>query len=247
MIRLLSRRSRSKVRENQHADLHSRMELKYFISFDEFHRLRKRLSLVLRKDEHVRSEEGYFIRSLYFDSKSDTGYASKIDGLEKRVKYRLRLYDFDSPSVKFEMKEKFNNVVIKQSANIRTSHAHDLMDGKYECLLGYKNRFLNRVYYQFKREFFRPVVMIDYLRTAFCMDLNRIRITFDKYVRKNEVDHDLFSKDVAMFPVFPVLEDQKLIMEIKYNNFLPGWIRDVLGGGAFIQSAISKYCVSRMI
>ena len=67
-----------------------RHEYKYRISYEDMLTLREKLNEVLNID---RSEDGYLIRSLYFDSIEDTDYYDKLGGEINRKKMRLRIYE----------------------------------------------------------------------------------------------------------------------------------------------------------
>ena len=58
-----------------------RHELKFVISYDEMLRVREKLNQVLTID---RNENGYLLRSLYFDSLDDVDYYDKQGGEYKR-------------------------------------------------------------------------------------------------------------------------------------------------------------------
>jgi len=93
-------------------------------------------------------------------------------------------------------------------------------------------------------DFYRPVVLIDYRREAYSYDLNQIRITFDRDLKKTETNlGDLFvNKRMS-----DVIDNKKIIMEIKFNKTLPIWIRNILQLPGFERCAISKYTLSRYI
>ena len=69
------------------------------------------------------------------------------------------------------------------------------------------------------------------------------RITFDKQLKKNEVNvYDIFNKNIEMEQV---INSNKIIFEIKYNGILPFWIKKILQISRFESCAISKYTLSR--
>ena len=72
-----------------------RYEIKYIINKDMAEVLKQRLSLVMDKDINGASDGKYLIRSLYFDDMEKTAYYEKVDGVEFRKKYRIRIYNKD--------------------------------------------------------------------------------------------------------------------------------------------------------
>jgi len=220
-----------------------RCELKYHINAQETLILKSRLAEFMNPDLH-NMDNGYKIRSLYFDNCLSTSYYDKVEGFEKRTKYRLRLYDFSSKTLKLELKHKLNDVIYKETSTISRHDMENLQNGNYDCLLHDNDETLRKIYYHFKRHYFEPVVIVDYFRTAYFLDFNRIRITFDSHLEKsNEVTE--FSNPELM--MIPVLEKNHIILEIKYNDFLPEWIYTLFRGARLVRSSASKYCLSRMI
>lgn len=219
-----------------------RKELKYYINYTDYKVLYEILDNLLTQDENAIRTKG-FIRSLYFDTLDNKDFEEKQAGILNRKKYRLRIYDLDTERVKFEIKNKFNNQILKETAFISREDAIEVQNGNYEVLLKYNNPVLNKVYCDFKREPYRPVSVIEYIREAFMFSFNDVRITFDKNLKATAEDLDIFSKDHLMKPLF---KKGMLVMEIKYNNFLPLWVRKIIQIPRFEKSAISKYCIGRI-
>jgi hypothetical protein len=219
-----------------------RNELKYYISNIEYNALVKRLIHTLRPDGFSEPGIGYFIRSLYFDSYDDECLYDKQSGLMYRQKFRMRIYDTSSETVKFEIKNKWNNQIFKETATISKESAYRIIDRDYNELLKYNNPVLNRVYKKFTEKQYTPKVIIDYTRDAFMFDFFNLRITIDKNLHSNNTDFDLFSDNLHTIPV--ILEG-KQILEIKYERVLPEYIQRSLQLDAFERMAISKYTLGR--
>jgi len=94
-----------------------RHEMKYLITYRDYYLLRSRLEKVMKRDKNS-GEDGYFIRSLYFDDIYDSCYLEKEDGVGRRRKYRIRIYNLDDDVIKFEIKDKFDSYISKSSATI---------------------------------------------------------------------------------------------------------------------------------
>lgn len=219
-----------------------RNELKYYINNIEYTALYKRLQHALKPDKYSTPGKGYFIRSLYFDSYNDTCLYQKQSGVQYRQKYRLRIYDLNASTVKFEIKNKANNQVHKESATISRDSADKIIAGEYDELLKYNNPLLNRAFITFSTQLYRPKVIIDYDRDAFMYDHFNLRITIDKHLRANNTNFDLFSKDTHCIPA--ILE-QKQILEVKYTDMMPDYIKNLLQLDSQERQAISKYTLGR--
>ena len=88
----------------------------------------------------------------------------------------------------------------------------------------------------------RPCVIVDYMREAYTFPFQDVRVTFDKDVRTGYRNTDLFN---ARIPTYPVIEDYNMVLEVKFNRYLPTYIRSLLQLDAHARSAISKYCLCR--
>lgn len=86
----------------------------------------------------------------------------------------------------------------------------------------------------------RPVVIVDYVREAYLHPAEEVRITFDKQLRSGMNSIDLFNPAVATVPPF---DNNDIILEVKYNQVMPPYIRDLLNYYCpnALSSAISKY------
>ncbi|MBT3392498.1 MAG: polyphosphate polymerase domain-containing protein [Elusimicrobiaceae bacterium] len=219
-----------------------RSELKYLISKTEYRAFINRLKHVLPKDKHSQMGEGYLVRSLYFDSYNDSSLNEKQAGILFRKKYRMRIYDFDTNEVKFEIKHKLNNQIFKETATISRETAKKVMNEDYSDLLKYDNPILNKIHAKFVLGSYKPKIIVEYHRDAFNVGLFNIRITIDKYTKMNHHNFDLFSRNMH---TTPVNFQDKHVLEIKFNRVLPDYVRKILQIDSFERVAFSKYVLSR--
>ncbi|MBN2535938.1 MAG: polyphosphate polymerase domain-containing protein [Spirochaetales bacterium] len=219
-----------------------RTELKYFIRYIDYLKIKEILANFLKVDSYSALKKGYWIRSLYFDTPDNKEYIEKILGVENRKKIRLRLYNLEDQTIKLEIKNKYNNYMKKETAHINREDALKLIKGEKDFLLESRNTILNKVYYFMSEKYYMPVVIVDYFRDAFVGNFNNIRITFDHDISACVTELNMFRGDLHLFPVF---DNTTIVMEVKYNCFLPTWLKMVLSCIRTVNSAISKYCFSR--
>ena len=74
--------------------------------------------------------------------------------------------------------------------------------------------------------------LIRHLTGIFRQDAGTVRITFDMNVRAAVDGFDVFDRSL---PTLPVLEPGKLVMEVKFTEFLPQIVRDILRGFDYWQ------------
>ena len=214
-----------------------RHELKYLISSSAAELLRRRLPGVMKRDSHAGPTGQYTIRSLYFDDFSATAYAEKIDGICDRLKYRIRCYNYDTSFLKLECKEKHGSLTRKRAMSITPQQAADLQTHTH---IRHTEGLLRELQDKLRLEGLRPKVLVDYDRTPFvCADGNT-RITLDENLRTRPFCADLNASSGAMIPV---LEPDQVILEVKFDDFLPGCLADALKDIPKAPMAISKFAL----
>ncbi len=220
-----------------------RHELKYYITLGEYELLQRKLSLTMERDVFAKKNGGeYFIRSLYFDDRDDSAFREKLSGIDERDKFRIRIYDMRDDVIKLECKHKSNGYIKKQSIGLSRKEYEKLMSGDRLFLLNRPEPFARRMYLEFAQRALKPAVIVDYTREAFVFPMEDVRVTFDKNVRTGLRSVDMFN---AGIPTYPVIDDYGMVLEIKFNRFLPTYIRSLLQLEASQRSAISKYVLCR--
>ena len=193
------------------------------------------------QDEH-NGALGYKIRSLYFDTEYDEDFYGKLEGLELRRKIRLRIYDPKDKTAKLEMKQKQGVYQLKRSLSISRDDAMRLTEGDYSPLLKYSEPFAAECYALMRMQNYRPKTIVEYNRKAFIAKENKIRITFDSNIIATETDMNLFSDTLNMYSV---MDKFGVVLEVKFNGFLLGYIKDMLAVTDKSETSVSKYMLAR--
>ncbi|MDD4075933.1 MAG: polyphosphate polymerase domain-containing protein [Eubacteriales bacterium] len=219
-----------------------RHELKYYLNQGEYTLLHQRLRRAMEQDAHARKQGGeYFIRSLYFDDYNDGALRTKLDGLDNRDKYRIRIYNMQDDVIKLERKHKKEGYILKDSLSLNREEAEALIDGAYSFLSDRPEPFAKAMFGAFAGGL-KPVVIVDYTREPYVFPLQDVRVTFDKNIRTGYRSVDLFNPDIV---TYPVIDGYDMVMEVKFNQYLSTYIRSLIQTGSAQQSAISKYCLCR--
>ena len=195
---------------------------------------------MLDRDPNGDENNEYHIRSLYFDTIYNTALYDKINGQQNRDKYRIRIYNLSDRVIKLECKTKVGSLISKRSLSIPRDLCEQLMAGDPYGLETTRSGLLTDVYREMTVNLLRPVVLVDYVREAYLHPAEEVRITFDKQLRSGLRSTDLFNPDV---PTVPPFDNGEIILEVKYNQVMPPYIRDLLCTYCpnAQQSAISKY------
>ena len=186
------------------------------------------------------SLSGYTIRSLYFDDYCNSAYEEKDAGILMRKKYRVRIYNGSDKVIKLERKKKYGSWIYKEDASLTRGEFEQILAGDYDFLLRSPYPVCREFYIECICNMMRPRTIVDYEREPWVMDEGTVRITFDSNVRAAVGSFDIFD---ATLPALPVLEPGKLVMEVKYTEFCPQLVRDMVPPGAAELTAVSKYCL----
>ena len=218
-----------------------RTEVKYAIPLTEYYRLADVFRKLLHADAH-NGTDGYPIRSLYFDTISDRDYWEKVDGTDPRRKIRLRCYDPAGDGAALEMKQKQGMRQRKRSIFLNRQEARALIAGDYTCLLSSQSEFALECYGLMQTQAYRPKAVIAYDRMAFIAPENKIRVTFDRNLRATQSCFDIFSETLQLKPVMDAFN---VTLEVKYDGFLPSYIKDIIRSVDGSALSIGKYCAGR--
>ena len=214
-----------------------RNEWKYLISTSEKEVLNLRMKPLMKLDPHAENG-GYLIRSLYFDDYWNSAYEEKQMGTAVRKKYRIRFYNYSDELIKLECKHKQGAYIYKQSARLTTEEVRNILAGNYEILRERKEEVCQTFYYECVTNFLRPRVIVDYERVPYVFEPGNVRITFDYHLQETALMGELFDPEL---PSWSVMKPNELIMEVKYTQLLPDFIKDLLTTSEAEYTAASKY------
>lgn len=219
-----------------------RHEYKFLISTASAQLLKSRLPAVMARDPHAGPSGRYTIRSLYFDDGNYAAYEEKVSGVADRVKYRIRYYNYDTRVIRLEKKEKRGELTRKTGTAITLADALHLQSGNSGSCPDTQSGLIAQMRCGISCGL-RPAILVDYDRTPFVCNAGQTRITLDENVRTRPYCPDLLASEKAMIPV---LEEGTVILEVKFNDFLPGYLAEVLADIPKVNIAVSKYvlCVN---
>jgi len=218
-----------------------RHEKKYTISWNEFQVINGKIKHLLKRDPHC-PEDGYEVKSLYFDNPYDYALGQKVDGEELRHKYRIRVYNNNFDWLKLEKKSKHNIMTNKESVYLSKEEAMDLVAGEVEAIKDHENDFLKGFYYKIKHEKYRPKVVVKYQRIAYVYPVSNLRLTFDFNIRKSKVTKKFFSTDNGYLEAYKTGD---VVMEVKFDQVLPTFLRSAIQSPHVMTGASSKYVAAR--
>ena len=185
--------------------------------------LRQRLQAVMKPDSNAVNGK-YEIRSLYFDNLDDKALREKLNGVNIREKYRIRLYNNDTSMINLERKFKHGGLGYKDSATLTPEQALSIANGDVSWMATSTDEVILGFYTRIRNEGLAAKVIVDYTREPFVFAPGNVRVTLDYNIRTGLACTDFLNPDCVTIPI----KDSPSILEVKWDNYLPDVIRDIV-------------------
>lgn len=218
-----------------------RHEWKHEISLSDRLVLRRRLQAVARPDAHA-DQGRYRIRSLYFDTPADTALREKLDGVSRREKFRIRCYDGDDGVIRLEKKIRRDGLGKKVTAPLSAPEVRALLEGRLDWMPGSGRPVVQELYSKMKSQGLRPKTIVEYTREPFVYPPGNVRVTLDYDIRTGLRCTDLLNPNCVTLPA----GGAPAVLEVKWDEFLPGVIRDAVQLRGRRTASFSKYAACRI-
>ncbi len=184
----------------------------------------------------------YTIRSLYFDNLTDKALRKKTDGVDRREKFRLRCYNGDRSLILLEKKSKVHNLCSKAQTALSLQEVQALLRGDFAGAAERDDPLLQELRYKMCTQGLRPKTIVDYTREPFVFAPGHVRVTLDYDIRTGLNGTDFLNPGCITVPAgcAPV------ILEVKWDAFLPSVIRDIVQTPGTHTGSFSKYAACRL-
>lgn len=217
-----------------------RHEYKHRINQADLLQLQTRLSAVAEHDQHSKEDGTYEIKSLYFDNYRDKVLREKLDGVDKREKFRIRYYNTDTSFIKLEKKTKINGLCNKQSVKMTAEECQRILDGDFHFLLESGKPLMQELYAKMQFQLLRPICIVAYKRECFVYPPGNVRVTLDSELRGSYHVSEFLRPDLEFLRLY-----HTSILEVKWDAYLPQIIRDAVQMKNRKSSSFSKYAAVR--
>jgi len=217
-----------------------RHEYKHIINMSDLLQLKMRLGAALQHDEHSGEDGTYYIKSLYFDNYMDKAYREKKDGVNKREKFRIRYYNNDISFIRLEKKSKINGFCNKEGVPITALEVQKILNGNIAFLLQSENNLMRELYAKMHYQLLRPKSVVAYRRESFVYPLGNVRVTLDTDICGSYSIKEFLDPDAKYLQLY-----HTPILEVKWDEYLPQFIRDITQIKSRKSSAFSKYAAVR--
>jgi len=225
-----------------------RFEIKYRISATKALQIRQFVNRHLEIDPYgaTQPDLSYPVHSLYIDSPSMKTFHDTINGNRNRYKLRIRYYENgDDKPVFFEIKRRFDKVIVKKRAKVHRRYVSLLLNGQMPTMEHLTNRTakeldaLEHFCFLTNQIQARPKIHVSYRREAYELEeSNAVRITFDREVNsQKETGFKLKTRLDRPVKVF----GNNVILEIKFTNRYPFWLQELTERFHLRQESAAKY------
>lgn len=218
-----------------------RHEWKHLINYSDLIAIRQRLRAVAKPDPHA-AEGKYQVRSLYFDTPYDRALREKLDGVNMREKFRIRCYNYDTALIRLEKKSKCNGLGTKISAPLSAQEVQKILDGETGWMANCFRPLVQELYSKMQIQLLEPKTVVDYTREPYIYAPGNVRVTFDYDIRTGLSATDFLNRDLLTVPA----GESAIILEVKWDAFLPDIIRDCVTVPGRRATAFSKYAQCRV-
>ncbi|NCE66131.1 polyphosphate polymerase domain-containing protein [Pseudoflavonifractor sp. 524-17] len=218
-----------------------RHEWKYEINYSDLLAIRRRLSAVAQVDQYA-IDGTYEIRSLYFDNLEDKILREKQDGIGVREKYRIRYYSGNTQAIRLEKKSKRGSLGTKYGAPLSRGEVQAILDGQYAWMAESGRPLVVELYSKILTQSLRPKTIVEYTRQPFTYAPGNVRVTLDYNLRMGLGYSGFLDPDCVTIPA----RDRPVILEIKWDAYLPTVIEHAVRLPGRASTPFSKYAVCRV-
>ena len=213
-----------------------RTEWKYNLNNQQLSLLKSRISSLLVLDEHSKKDK-YIVHTLYFDNYKNIITRMNDLGNNKRFKWRIRYYNDDINYIVLEKKEKLNNRSHKKVCPITLKEYEDILSFNMNLLYETDKLLIKELFRDIMLYNFVPRIIIDYERIAYTEKVTNVRVTFDL---KISVSSDIDNFLNGSYHKYPINPGNYNVLEVKFDDILPSYIRKVIESYGFNQTSYSK-------
>lgn len=215
-----------------------RHELKYIVDEAELRVVERKLQRLLTPDPYADANGEYVIRSVYFDDYMRSCFYCNEDGTDPREKFRIRSYDYSTKRIFLEKKRKRRTMTGKDSCPLDEETCRRMLAGDVlgDCLG--RHPLLDEWIVARRTRLLRPVMLGEYVRKPYIYHLGNVRVTFDRHISASPQTGGLFEREISRVSVLPTGYH---VLEVKYDDFLPDAVYQLIENGHMQQTTFSKF------
>ena len=141
-----------------------------------------------------------------------------------------------------EKKSKVGGLCAKEQTRLTRPQAQALLTCDLQALAADPAPLVQELRWKMQTRGLRPMTIVDYTREPFVFAPGNVRVTLDYDIRTGLKSTDFFDFRCPTIPA----GDAPAILEVKWDEYLPTVIRDLVQVPTTRTSAFSKYAACRM-
>lgn len=204
--------------------------------------IRQRIIPYMKPDAHAQDTEFYTVRSMYFDDYTNSCFYENLSGTDPREKFRIRLYNGNVSYIMLELKQKVHGMTKKHACPVTKEQCLPLSEGKIADIRALDSPIYRKFCIEQQTRLLKPKVIVEYDRVPFVYRDGNVRVTFDMNIRSGMCVSQFLLEKVRTVPIMP---SGVHVLEVKFDEFLPEFIRQAIQIDGLRQTAYSKYCMCR--
>ena len=138
---------------------------------------------------------------------------------------------------------KLNDLCLKYDAKISEEECRRILDGDLEFMKDHSEELVKELYAKMKYQRLRPRVLVSYVREPYIYRAGNVRVTFDSQIRTTLFNREFLTSEVSDISATDMPQD--MMLEVKYDAFIPEIIQDIIQTDNLRQQAFSKYSACR--
>lgn len=239
----------TRLLHGEHRIVRFRNEEKYFCTEQELALIESRIKNICKIDLNVGQRTHYTIRSVYFDSYTNSCFYDNENGIAPREKFRIRMYDGNTEHILLECKEKRNGKNHKESSPLSKEQCERMLKGRFcqkdlnnALLTDRQRKLLYKFYLRQQLQLYRAKTVVEYDRTPYVYPAGNVRITFDRNISGSDRVQHFLNPELKFRPV---MKQGYHILEVKYDELLPDFLYNAMQLKELQRTAFSKYYICR--
>lgn len=149
----------------------------------------------------------------------------------------------DLSHIKLEKKVKDNGLCKKFSARLTEEECRRILAGDTEWMMDHPKALVQELYVKMKSGPLRPKVLVSYVREPYVYAPGNVRVTFDSQLRTGGLHRKFLEPSVQ--DISATDTPDTMLMEVKYDDYLPEIIGKLVQTKGSRVQAFSKYRVCR--
>ncbi len=138
---------------------------------------------------------------------------------------------------------KWNNLCLKIDARLTEEECRALLGGDKSWMMAHPSGLVRELYCKMGSQQLRPKVLVSYIREAYLYAAGNVRVTFDSHIRSTLFHRPFLEEGVPDIDVSDNPGD--MVLEVKFDAFLPDVVQILLQTGNIRQQSYSKYGACR--